>query len=96
MVVNGFLGNKKEGNYRELISDLLVAYKEMGSQMTPKLHMPHLLLAFFMSNMGAYLEEHGERFQQDVLVFKKSYQGGTMRVNAENVSVLSENLNASQ
>ena len=74
LVVNGFLGNKKE-NYQELISDLLDAYKEMGCRMSPKLHMLHLHFAFFKSNIVAYLEEHGERFQQDVLIFEKSYQG---------------------
>ena len=40
-----------------------------------KLHMMHLHLAFFTSSMGAYLEEHGERFQQEVLVFEKRSQG---------------------
>ena len=43
--------------------------------MSLKLHMLHLHLAFFKSNRGAYLEEHGEHFQQDILVFKKNYQG---------------------
>ena len=46
----------------------------MGCRMSPKLNMLHLHLAFCKSNMGAYLEEHGERFQRDVLVFEKSYQ----------------------
>ena len=73
--VNCFLGSKKEENYRELISDLLDPYKEMGCRMSPKLRMLHSHLDFFKSNMAAYSEEHGERFHQDMLVFEKRYQG---------------------
>ena len=74
-VVNGFLGSKKEENYRELISDLLDDYKQMGYRTSPKSHMLHSHMDFFKSNMAAYSEEHGERFHQDMLVFEKRYQG---------------------
>ena len=74
-VVNGFLGNEKEENYRELISNLSDAYKEMGCRMSPKLYMLQSHLDFFKSNMDAYSEEHGERTHQDILVFEKRYQG---------------------
>lgn len=74
-VVQGFLGNNKEENYRELVDNLLKSYKEMGCRMSLKLHTMHSHLDFFKSNMGDYSEEHGERFHQDVMEFEKRYQG---------------------
>ena len=75
VVVQGFLDNNKEGNYRELVDNLLKSYKEMGCRMSLKLHMMHSHLDFFKSKMGDYSEEHGERFHQVVMEFEKRYQG---------------------
>ena len=74
-VIQGFLGNSKEENYRKLVDNLLKSYKEMGCRMSLKLHMMHSHLDFFKSSMGDYSEEHGERFHQDDMEFEKRYQG---------------------
>ncbi|GBP61598.1 hypothetical protein EVAR_27485_1 [Eumeta japonica] len=38
-----------------------------------KLHMLHSHLEEFKDNMGAYSEEQGERFRQDVMDFEQRY-----------------------
>ena len=75
MVVQGFLGNNKEKNYRELVDNLFKSYKEMGCRMSLKMYMMHSHLDFLKSNMGDYSEEHGESLHQDVMEFEKCYQG---------------------
>ena len=74
-VVNGFLGNHKMGNYRDIIDELLVAYRKMGCRMSLKHHILHSHLDEFKENMGHYSEEQGERFHQDVSSFEMRYKG---------------------
>lgn len=74
-VVNGFLGNNRADNYEELIETMLESFKIMGCRMSQKLHMLHSHLDQFKDNMGAYSEEQGERFHQDVMDFEQRYQG---------------------
>ncbi|GBP43079.1 Chimeric ERCC6-PGBD3 protein [Eumeta japonica] len=74
-VIHGFLGNKKVTNYEELISNMLDNFKLMGCRMSLKVHMLHAHLDQFKDNLGAYSEEQGERFHQDVMNFEQRYQG---------------------
>ena len=61
-VVQGFLGNNKEDNYAELVANLVNSYGNMGCRMSMKVHMLDAHLDEFKENLGAYSEEHGERF----------------------------------
>ena len=74
-VVNGFLGNHKAENYRELVDGLVDAHQKMGWRMSLKVHVLHAHFDEFKDNMGDYLEEQGERFHQDVRSFEKRYKG---------------------
>jgi hypothetical protein len=74
-VVNGFLGNSKSDNYKQLVHDLLLRYKQLGCRMSLKLHFLHSHLDFFSDNMGDISEQHGERFHQDIKVMEERYQG---------------------
>ncbi|XP_044586080.1 uncharacterized protein LOC123266115 [Cotesia glomerata] len=74
-VVDGFLGNHRAINYAELIEKMLESFKVMSCRMSHKLHMLHSHLDEFKDNMGAYSEEQGERFHQDVMDFERRYQG---------------------
>ena len=74
-VVNGFLGNNKSEDYKELVESLLTAYYTLGCRMSIKLHFLISHLDFFRSNLGAVSEEHGERFHQNIQVMEKRYQG---------------------
>ena len=72
-VVRGFLGNNKEDNYAKLIANLVNSYGNTGCRMSMKVHMLNAHLDECKENLGAYSEEHGERFQQDIKDFESRY-----------------------
>jgi len=74
-VTEGFLGNYKAKNYRERVARLIKSFGSMGCRMSLKIHMLDAHLDSFEENLGAYSEEHGERFHQDILQFERRYQG---------------------
>ena len=73
-VVRNFLGNTRASNYTEIAQKLLESYKELGCNMSIKLHFLHGHLANFPENIGAASDEQGERFHQDLKVMEERYQ----------------------
>lgn len=63
-VVQNFLGNKKSENYIEFVEDLLLQLKNMGCNMSIKLHFLHSQLDRFPENLGDMSKEQGERMHQ--------------------------------
>jgi hypothetical protein len=61
-VTKSFLGNHKAENYHEIVSDLSMAYKATGCNMSLKVHFLHSHLDFFPENLGVMSDEHRERF----------------------------------
>ena len=74
-VVHGFLGKNKEDNYAELVTNLVNSYGYKGCRMSIKVHLLNAHLDEFKENLGAYLEELGERFHQNIKDFESRYQG---------------------
>ncbi|KAL6469172.1 hypothetical protein MHYP_G00226960 [Metynnis hypsauchen] len=74
-VLRGFLGNHKDENYVQLVQTLIKNYAAMGCRMSLKIHILDAHLDKFKENMGAYSEEQGERFHQDIMNFERRYQG---------------------
>lgn len=74
-VVEGFLGNHRAANYKELVAHLLKSYENMGSRMSLKIHFLFSHLDYFPENLGAFSDEQGERFHQDLKYMEKRYQG---------------------
>lgn len=74
-VVTKFLGNEKADNYVELVNDLLGSFKNLGCNMSIKVHYLHSHLDKFPENLGSYSEEQGERFHQDLKEMEDRYQG---------------------
>ena len=70
LIIKNFLGNYKASNYIELVSNMLSSFKDLGCNMSIKVHLDH-----FSKNLGDLSEEHGERFHQDIRVMEKRYQG---------------------
>lgn len=63
---------------REIARDIMKNMRAMGARMSHELHFLHAHLEWFPNNLGAYSEEHGERFHQDIKVMGQRYQeGGT-------------------
>ncbi|XP_051153375.1 uncharacterized protein LOC127276771 [Leptopilina boulardi] len=74
-VCNGFLGNVKQPNYKELVQNMLDSYKELGCNMSIKVHLLNSHLDYFPENLGSVSDEQGERFHQDLKEIEKRYQG---------------------
>ncbi|GFW25147.1 uncharacterized protein TNCV_2262051 [Trichonephila clavipes] len=74
LVVTGFLGNKKDPNYKALIAELLQNYKILGCNMSVQVHFLHSHLDYFPENLGTVSEEQ-ERFHQDIKEMEHRYQG---------------------
>ena len=51
-VVQGFLGNKKDDNYKEIVDELLLSLQGLGCRMSIKLHYLHSHLDKFPDNLG--------------------------------------------
>ena len=74
-VVQNFLGNTKAPNYIELVESMFTSYKNLGANMSIKVHFLDNHLERFPENLGDFSEEQGERFHQDIKVMEERYQG---------------------
>ena len=74
-VVEGFLGNHKADNLRNIVEELVDSYEKMGCRMSLKLYVLHSHIDEFKDNIGDYSEEQGEKFYQDVKSFEERYKG---------------------
>ena len=74
-ICKDFLGNHKAENYQDVVQYLLTSYKDMGCNMSPKIHFLESHLYFIPENLGEISDEHGARFHQDVMTRENRYQG---------------------
>jgi len=74
-VSNGFLGNFKAANFKELVRDLVDSYEQLGCNMSLKMHFTFSHLDLFPLNYGAVSDEQGKRFHQDISVMEHRYEG---------------------
>ena len=65
-VLDKFLGNYKDHNYKKVMERMLKAFQALGCRMSLKLHFLHSHLDYFPENLGAVSEEQGERFQMQL------------------------------
>ena len=59
----------------QLVQTTVKNYAKMGCRISLKVHILDAHLDKFKENMGAYSEEQGEHFHQDILDFEHRYQG---------------------
>lgn len=74
-LVEKFLGNVKAPNYVEIVENFLKKYEAIGALMNLKMHFLKCHLHEFEENLGAYSDQHGERFHQDIKTMEKRYRG---------------------
>ena len=74
-VMKNFLGNKKAGNYEDLVGNMLSAFRDLGCKMSIKVHFLFSHLDKFPDNLGAVSDEQGELFHQDLMAVEERYQG---------------------
>ena len=65
-VVQGFLGNRKADNYKDIVRKLLDNFQALGINMSIKVHLLHSHLGRFPENLGYVSDEQGKRFHQDI------------------------------
>ena len=65
----------KSADYAQLVDNLIRRYETLGCRMSIKLHFFTFASDYFPSNLGAYSEEQGERFHQDICQMERRYQG---------------------
>ena len=58
-------------NFSELVENLLQAFHNLQCNMSVKVHFLYSHLDYFPENLGAFSEEQGERFHQDIKVMEK-------------------------
>ena len=58
----------------ELIGNMLSTFKDLGCNMSIKVHYLHNHLDNFPKNLGELSKEQGERFHQDIRVMVERYQ----------------------
>lgn len=75
LVIENFLGNYRATNYKEIIGNMLTAFKNLKVHMSLKIHFLADHLDFFPENLGAVSDEQGERFHQDIAMIEQRYKG---------------------
>jgi hypothetical protein len=73
--VCGFLGMRKEENYRKMIQNLLQNYQKLGCWMSLKIHFLYSHLNFYSENIGIFRDEKGEWFYLNITKMQQQYQG---------------------
>ena len=73
-VVKNFLGKHRADNYSEIVQDMLTNFKNLGCNMSIKVHYLHSHLDRFPENIGHLSEEQDERFHQDIQIMEEWYQ----------------------
>ena len=75
LVVKNFLDNNKARNYAELVNNMLTAFRNLGCNMSVKMHYLFSHMDRFPENLGSMSDEQGERSHQDLKEMQTRYQG---------------------
>lgn len=73
-VSENFFSNKRDPNYKKIVSNLILNFEDVGGLMSLKFIFLDSLLEYFSENLWNYSEEKGERFHQDINEMEKCYQ----------------------
>ena len=73
--VEGFLGNRRVANYRELAENMKKSFYLQGARISVKLHYAVDHLDDFAENCGAFSDEQGERVHQQIKSIQQRYKG---------------------
>jgi hypothetical protein len=74
-VVTGFLGNRRAGNYKDLVEELLSSYQKLGFNMSLKIQFLSSHLDLFLENCSSVSDEHSESFHQDIAAMEGRNKG---------------------
>ena len=74
IINRGFCGKHRLPNYKQLVSEMLQAYRKMDCHMSSKIHFLQSHSDFFPPNLENFSDKYGERFHQDIQKMEKRYQ----------------------
>ena len=74
LVVKNFLGNNKAINYAEIVNNMLTAFRNLGCNVSVKMHYLFSHMGRFPENLGSMSDEQGKRFHQDLKEMETRYQ----------------------
>lgn len=77
-VCESFLGNRRSLNYLQVIENMMKCYEKLDINITIKMHTLICHLDIFKDSCGAYSDEQGERFHQDLKSNEQDYAGKDM------------------
>lgn len=80
-VCDNFLGNHRAPNYKEIVQEMLNAFRDLGCNMSLKVHMLYAHLDLFAEHLGKLSEESGERFHQDISPFEERFKSSNDHCN---------------
>ena len=66
LVAKNIAGNNKAWNYAELVDNMLAAFRNLGCNMSVKMHYRHSDIDWFPENLGSMSYKLGERFHLDL------------------------------
>ena len=75
LVMKNFFGNNKARNYAELVNNMLTTFRNLGCNMSVKMHYLFTHMDRFPENLGSMSDEQGKRFHQDLKDMETRYQG---------------------
>lgn len=62
-------------NYRDVVDDIIICYKNISCNMFLKLHFLHSHLDFFSENLGALSDEQKNHFNPKISAMENWHQG---------------------
>ena len=74
-VMQQFLKVKRASNYKQLVTDMLIAFQKLGCRMGVKMHFLPSHLDYFPDNCGKFREKQGKCFHQEISAMDERYQG---------------------
>ena len=75
LVVKNFLGNNKTRNYAEIVNKMLTAFRNLGCNISVKMHYLFSHMDRFPENLDSMNDEQEERFNHDLKETEIRYQG---------------------
>jgi len=74
-MIQKFLRNVKDEYYKDVVQNCLNSYRNLGYNMSIKVHFLFSHIENFPENLGDVSDEQGEGFHQDIKIMEERYQG---------------------
>jgi len=73
-MIQNILGNVKDKYYKDVVQNCLNGYRNLGCNMSIKVHFLFSHIGNFPEKLGDVSDEQGKRFHQDIKIMEERYQ----------------------